>query len=299
MIATTVQPTTHRAEWFASWFDSFYYHKLYAHRDETEAARFLDGLIAHLKPRRGARVLDLGCGAGRHSKYLASKGFRVTGLDLAASSISEARKIERPHLHFLQHDMRVPFGRNAFDYVFNFFTSFGYFEEPGEHVAVVRNMARSLRQGGVLVLDYLNVRYAEATLTSDEVKEIDGVTYRLTRRTDARHFFKRIVIEDGNGEPPEFVERVAKFTLQDFERMFGRHHLSIEDVHGDYRLSPYDSVTSPRMILVARKKDTGGEGYLHERLLRTQGRPRYAGRPTTSWQHHSSASCDSSVPGVG
>ncbi len=84
---------------------------------------------------------------------------------------------------------------------------------------------------------------------SEEVKEIDGVTYRLTRWTDARHFFKRIVVEDGDGEPLEFVERVAKFTLQDFERMFAPHDLRIEEVHGDYRLSPYDSVTSPRMIL--------------------------------------------------
>ena len=144
-------------------------------------------------------MLDLGCGAGRHSRYLASKGLRVTGMDLAAGSIREARKSEHPRLRFLRHDMRVPFGRNAFDYVFNFFTSFGYFEDAGEHMAVVRNMAASLRHGGGLVLDYLNVRHAEARLTPEEVKEIDGVIYRLTRWTDARHFFKRIVVEDGAG----------------------------------------------------------------------------------------------------
>lgn len=271
MAATAVRATTHCSEWFESWFDSLYYHKLYAYRDDTEAARFLDTLIAVLEPQRGARVLDLGCGAGRHSTCLASKGLHVTGMDLAPGSIREAKKFERPGLRFRQHDMRLPFGRNAFDYVFNFFTSFGYFEEPDEHLAVVRNMATSLRPGGRLVLDYLNVRYAEARLTREDVKEIDGITYRLTRWTDARHFLKRIVVEDGAGKPLVYTERVARFTLEDFERMFARHQLSVEEVHGDYRLSPYDSETSPRMILVARKSATGRDtDYLRDRFLRTR-----------------------------
>jgi SAM-dependent methyltransferase len=269
MAATAARATTRRSEWFETWFDSFHYHKLYAYRDDAEAARFLGELIGRLEPRRGARVLDLGCGAGRHSKYLASAGLEVTGMDLSAGSIREAKTSERPGLRFLQHDMRVPFGRNAFDYVFNFFTSFGYFEEPDEHLAVVRNMATSLRPGGRLVLDYLNVQYAEARRTPDEVKEIDGITYRLTRWTDARHFFKRIVVEDGTGEPLEYVERVARFTLADFEYMLAPHDLSIEEVLGDYRLGPYDSQTSPRMILVARKSGTGiGADYLRDRFFR-------------------------------
>lgn len=260
---------TRPSEWFETWFDSFHYHKLYAHRDDTEAARFLDRLIARLVPRRGSHVLDLGCGTGRHSIYLASKSLHVTGMDLAAGSISKAKRSEQPCLRFLQHDMRVPFGRKAFDYVFSFFTSFGYFDRPEEHLAVVRNIAASLRPGGRLVLDYLNVRYAEARLRPADVKTIDGITYRLTRWTDADHFFKRIVVEDGADEPLEYVERVARFTLNDFERMFAPHGLSIEEVHGDYQLSPYDSQTSPRMILVARMSETGSDSrYLRDRFLR-------------------------------
>jgi hypothetical protein len=96
-------------------------------------------------------------------------------------------------------------------------------------------------------------------LTSDEVKEIDGVIYRLTRWTDARHFFKRIVIEGAAGARLEYVERVAKFTLEDFERTFAPHDLTIEALHGDYCLNYYDSLMSPRMILVARKEAARGE----------------------------------------
>jgi SAM-dependent methyltransferase len=240
------------SEWFASWFDSVHYHKLYAHRDDAEAARFLDALTTRLRPGSGARALDLGCGAGRHSRYLASKGLQVTGVDLAASSIKEARNSEHAGLRFFRHDMRVPFGRQAFDYVFNFFTSFGYFADTSEHRAVVRNMALALRDRGCLVLDYLNVRRAEASLVSGEARKIDGAIYRLTRWTDARHFFKRIAI-DGAGAPLTYVERVARFTLQDFERMFAPHGLVIESLHGDYCLNSYNARTSPRMILVARK----------------------------------------------
>jgi SAM-dependent methyltransferase len=255
-MATAIGEKTRDSEWFEAWFDSPHYHRLYAHRDETEAARFLDGLIAWLGLRRAACVLDLGCGAGRHSRYLAAQGFQVTGIDLATSSIREAKKSEGPFLQFARHDMRVPFGHEAFDCVFNFFTSFGYFEEPGEHLAVVRNMAASLRPGGRLVLDYLNVRHAETSLTPEENKEIEGATYRLSRWADARYFFKRVVVDAGSGEPREYVERVAKFALKDFERMLAAHELSIEAVFGDYHLNAYDPAMSPRMILVARKRES-------------------------------------------
>jgi len=283
-VLTAEHPARERQQWFSAWFDSSHYHKLYGHRDEAEAARFIDALVARLEPRREARMLDLGCGAGRHANYLASKGFRVTGLDLAAGSVQEAAK-QGAAARFVRHDMREPFGDAAYDYIFNFFTSFGYFDTLNEHLAVVWNLARALEPGGELVMDYLNVRHAEAGLTPREVKTIDEVTYRITRWADARHFFKSIVIEDPRLDAPvRHVERVAKFTLRDFECLFAINGLSLEDVRGDYALSAYDARESPRLILIARKQrqpaqDLGAD-LCFDRFLRTRDnvsgvRPRY------------------------
>ncbi len=250
------RPSTQQAQWFVSWFDSAHYQKLYEHRDAAEASGFVDALIARLQPGASATMLDLGCGTGRHSRHLASKGFRVTGIDLAASSIAEAAQSERPNLRFFRRDMRAPFGRNKFDYVFSFFTSFGYFDDATEHLAVVRNIARSLKPGGTLVLDYLNSHHAEMRLTREETRVIDGVVYRIARWSTSKHLFKRIVIEDEReGQPLEYCERVAKFTLRDFESMFALHGLGLDAVYGDYHLNRYDAEASPRMILLARNAE--------------------------------------------
>lgn len=242
-----------QSEWFVTWFDSSHYHRLYAHRDDAEAAGFIDALIGRLRPRDGSRVLDLGCGAGRHARHLAWKGYDTTGIDLSASGIAAAKITEGPHLRFRRQDMRVSFGSRAFDYVFSFFTSFGYFDADEDHQIVVRNMAAALKDGGRLVIDYVNVHHAERHLTPREEKTIDGIAYRITRSVDRGFFVKRIVIDDGGGEALAHVERVARFTVGDFDRMLGAHGLTIEEVYGDYGLGAYDARTSPRLIVVARK----------------------------------------------
>ena len=240
--------------WFKQWFDSSFYHQLYANRDEKEAAAFIDELINELEPAADSRMLDLGCGSGRHSKYLASKGFDVTGIDLAASSVRQAKRSEREKLRFYRHDMRIPFGRNAFDIVFNFFTSFGYFDDPSEDLKVISNIYSALKPGGVLVMDYINPVAAEKKLKGSEEKEIDGFIYHITRWTTETHFFKKIRIENMEmAKPVEHIERVKKFSVEDFKNLFDQTGLQLEKVCGDYYLNEYDVQTSPRLILIAKK----------------------------------------------
>jgi len=241
--------------WFKHWFDSAFYHKLYSHRDDNEAAAFIDALIEELQPAPDAQMLDLGCGNGRHSKYLAAKGFSVTGIDLAASSIRSAQKYENGSLQFYRHDMRLPFGRNCYNIVFNFFTSFGYFKTSEEDHQVIGNIAAALKPGGMLVMDYINSAWSEKRSVPSETKEIDGIIYHITRHSDEKHFFKKITIEDIQpGEPFEYTEQVAKFSLTDFDKMFSLHGLELQQVFGDYNLGSYDAEKSPRLILLAKKK---------------------------------------------
>jgi len=241
-------------EWYKQWFNSPYYHKLYFERDEHEARKFIDRLLDHLQPPEKSRVLDIACGKGRHSRMLAAHGLDVTGFDISVDSINYANQFSAENLHFYVHDMRLPFWVNYFDHAFNFFTSFGYFPSRREHDDAMRTIAYSLKPGGIVLFDYLNVHYAEDNLVQSEVKQIDGTNYEIVRWHDDKNFFKKITITDLHiAEPLSFTEVVAKLTLGDFSDMLSFQKLQVKEVFGDYNLQPYHSRNTPRMIIVAQK----------------------------------------------
>ncbi|MGN6196651.1 MAG: class I SAM-dependent methyltransferase [Ginsengibacter sp.] len=243
-----------RNPWFKEWFNSPYYYQLYFKRDKKEAANFIDKLVEYLKPKPNSLMLDIACGKGRHSVQLASKGFDVTGIDLSEDSIKKAKKKETEHLHFFQHDMRLPFWINYFDYAFNFFTSFGYFNTRREHDNAIRTVSQSLRNHGIFVIDYLNVHFAEDHLIHKSEIEINGVNYFITKWFDETHFYKKIIVEDENlKEPLEYQEKVAKFSLGDFTDMLAFQQMQMQEVFGDYSFNHYDVKKSPRMIMIAKK----------------------------------------------
>jgi 2-polyprenyl-3-methyl-5-hydroxy-6-metoxy-1,4-benzoquinol methylase len=240
--------------WFKDWFNSPYYHQLYAHRDEQEAADFIDKLVDHLQPIVGAKMLDVACGKGRHSMQLASKGFDVTGIDLSSESIADALQSEDEHLHFYEHDMRLPFWINYFDIAFNFFTSFGYFKTQREHDNAIRSIVTSIKPSGIFVMDFLNVQFAASKEIAEIRQTIGATTYTINKWSDDHHFYKKIMVEDtALAKPMQYTEKVAKFTLPDFEKMFAKQGLKIKEVFGDYHFGEYNASTSPRLIMIAAK----------------------------------------------
>ena len=241
--------------WYREWFNSPYYHLLYEKRDDDEAASFINHLIEIIRPNPGDSMLDIGCGKGRHSKMLAAKGFYVTGLDISEESINEARKSENEHLEFFIHDMRRTYRINYYNYVFNFFTSFGYFNTKQEHLNAIRTFCQALRKNGLLVIDYLNVHYVEKYLTPQAEFNKNDVHFSITKWQDETHFYKKVEVEDKNkfNRPFAFTEKVAKFTIGDFNEMLSYHGMQIHDIYGTYDFKPYDLYESPRLILTAKK----------------------------------------------
>jgi len=244
-------------EWFRDWFDSPFYHKLYFERDEKEAESLIRRLVAHLHLQPGSRVLDVACGRGRHSKILAAMGFDVTGIDLSPASIEYAQQFEKDNLRFYIHDIRLPFWGNYFHHAFNFFTSFGYFRTRREHDAAIRTICRSLVPGGTLVIDYLNVHYAEDHLLPGVTKHYNGTSYDIQKWDNDSHFYKKIKVSDDSlASPQEFTEVISKFSLGDFTDMLSYQGMQVEEVFGDYELNGYDVRRTPRLIVVGRKKDS-------------------------------------------
>ena len=149
-----------QAEWFASWFDSPTISGFMPIGATPRRRGFIDTLIGRLRPltAHACSIRDAARDATPGSWRRKATTYRDRSVRQQHRRCEEG---ERPHLRFRLQDMRVPFGSRTFDCIFNFFTSFGYFEDAADHEAVMRNMAAALKDDGRLVIDYLNVRHAD------------------------------------------------------------------------------------------------------------------------------------------
>ncbi|MFT2009754.1 SAM-dependent methyltransferase [Pontibacter sp. 13R65] len=243
---------TQPEEWFSTWFDSPYYHILYSNRDEQDARSFIDNLLRYLHPKPDHKILDLACGKGRHALYLNQKGYDVTGIDLSGQSIAYAKQFENDKLHFSRHDMRVVYKPAFFEFVLNLFTSFGYFDNETENVVALLAAADSLKQGGKLVIDFMNTEKTIEHLVAHEEKNLHGVHFDITRKVENGFIVKTISFTDQN-QNYKFVERVRALRQEDFMEYFQMAKLRLVDVFGSYDLTPYCRLKSERMIYVLKK----------------------------------------------
>ena len=238
--------------WFKSWFDSPYYHILYNHRNYTEAEYFITNLFDHLELSVQSKVLDLACGKGRHALQIHNLGNDVVGVDLSPQSVEAANLKAEPGLVFQTGDMRnLPFNAE-FDLVVNLFTSFGYFQQEGENAKVIESIARALKNDGILILDYLNVKKVIQDLPLASVVQREEIEFKVHKDVTNGFIVKTIEFVD-DGEAYEYKEHVKLLTLQDFEKIFKNSSLHIQSIFGDYDLNPFDEEKSDRLIFKVQK----------------------------------------------
>ena len=115
------------------------------------------GYVAERTPLRGARVLDVGCGAGLLSEALAREGAQVTALDLAPELVKVAR------LHGLESGVKVDYRLQSVESLaaemqgqFDAITCMEMLEHVPDPGSIIRACATLLRPGGKLYLSTLN-----------------------------------------------------------------------------------------------------------------------------------------------
>ncbi len=248
------------ADWYKSWFNTKDYLNLYKHRDNNDARKVVGLLFKKIRLKKGAKVLDLACGNGRHSVLFAKMGFDTLGIDLAPHMIKQARKtFAAENLKFEIGDMRRIGHRNEFDLVVNLFSSFGYFEKKSENEKVIKSVSASLKKDGYFYFDFLNSEYLKKKLNPLSFEKRKDETIIQLRYIRNNISIKTILIfcngAGGNEKNSfkRFDERVRLFDAKDFSIMFKKYGLRIIKKFGDYSGKKYEKLKSQRLILLAQK----------------------------------------------
>ena len=244
--------------WFEVWFDTNEYHTLYGHRDEKEAYSFIETLIENLK-FSPCKVLDAGCGSGRHVFAWAEHGFDAHGFDLSKNSIFLANKNAEGIINasFSVLDLRKLKdnieSQGKYDIVTNLFTTFGYFPNENDHLDVVEGFSKALKNGGILVLDYINTEYSKKRMVNSESQIKDRIEFHIKRKFENGFFKKSISYTKPNGSTELHTELVKAWDSDELSELLYSVGLQVKIIKGDYDFSEYHN-DSPRMILIAEKK---------------------------------------------
>jgi ubiquinone/menaquinone biosynthesis C-methylase UbiE len=215
-------------------------------------------MISLLRLRPHAAVLDLCCGPGRHSLALAQRGFHVTGVDIRADYLEQARQQAESQelaIEFVQADMRQFCRPEAFDAAINLYTSFGYFEDPDEDHQVLTQVHRSLRDGGALLINGadLGKEILARTFQERTWHEQDGMLL-LEERKISRNWtwYERhgIVLTAQGRQNYRFAHRV--YSAAEIAALLTESGFRAVEISGGLDGAPYDHVAR-RLVAVARK----------------------------------------------
>lgn len=240
-------------EWFSSWFDTKYYTLLYRNRNDDEAKEFVRQLMKYYKPKKNTEMLDMGCGRGRFARFLHEYEMKVTGMDISPQLIKKATVASPSEIEFVAHDIRKPFGKLEYDFIFSFFTSFGYFDTDEEHLLTLQNVYEALKIHGIFLIDYLNADRISLNLPQKSEVTIENIHFSLHKYFKNGYFVKEIQVDD-HGRIYNYVEKVRAFSLRDFKNLFSRLGLQITACFGDYDLSSFDILQSRRLIIACVKR---------------------------------------------
>ncbi|MBN2650999.1 MAG: class I SAM-dependent methyltransferase [Spirochaetales bacterium] len=245
-----------------NWYKDEYFWNNYAQLmfagQSWENAYFeIDKIIKLLDIPEGATILDSCCGPGRHTIELARKGMNVVGVDLNKQYIEAAKQTTEDlelKAEFVHNDVLKFKRENYFDLAVNLFTSFGYFEDEKEDLIYLKQLYKSLKPGGSLLIDTIGKELLMKDFKEDEWFEEDGKVICLEYEIadDFRRLINRWMIIDEKGHKLDYKFSHRLFSSFEIKTLLAEAGFDQIKVYGNLDGDKYDNNAS-RLIAVAKK----------------------------------------------
>lgn len=218
-------------------------------------AHQVDMLVDHMRLEPGMRVLDLGCGHGRHSLELAQRGLSVVGIDRMEGFIELAREDARRAClpaTFAVGDMRELDEDATYDRVICLFDVFGLHRDD-ENLDILRRMARALKPGGMACIDVRNRDWMLRGLLPVTVMQ-KGPDLMVDRHifdpVSGRLVDYRLMVRNGQTKEARFSVRLYHYA--ELRALCASAGLFVTERFGSWDGDPI-SLTQNRMILFCEK----------------------------------------------
>jgi SAM-dependent methyltransferase len=202
-------------------------------------------LVAELGLVAGQRVLDVGCGPGRHASELARRGILVHGVDISSRFVELARRDAPEGATFERIDARqLPFEQEFDAAICLCQGAFGLMVDEGDDDAVVAGIAKALVPGGQLALSAFNAYFAVKYHVDATFDAATGVAHE---RTEVRN-------EAGEAIETDLWTRC--YTPRELRSILGRHGLVVDRISGvepgAYGSAP-PTVETPEFLVIAHR----------------------------------------------
>ncbi len=217
----------------------------------------IDFVLSSANCPTGGRILDVGCGPGRHSIELAQRGYTVVGIDPSATMIAAAK--ERASAAGVSPDFQQVAGEDfitdeTFDAAICLFTTLGQIEDHKDNHPIIPRVAAALRPGGVFIVEVPQREWVSSNLKpADRFGGGDRYT-DVTRQFDTdENAVTEIFTHVAPDDTQRYILRYRLYSLDELSILLEKDRFGIVAIYGDYNRSPL-TITSPVIVLVAQRK---------------------------------------------
>lgn len=231
----------------------------------------------------GSKILDLGCGQGRHSILLAKEGYDVVGVDFSEINITKANSAAETKAKFIVGDARTYQGQYPVDVVLSMYDVIGTFPDEKENIRIVKNAYRNLKKNGVFILSVMNMELTRHRCSREKnmVNSIDDNIDKLLKLKSSNTMQntgdvfngKMILLDNSTGIcyrkeqffsenylPEEYIVRDRRYTRRGIISFLHQEGFSVEEIYCfnardiNKRLSP-DDRKAKEILVIAKKKN--------------------------------------------